>query len=196
MSSLSIAQIADVVAEHFGVSLVDLKSPRRCEPTVTARHVAIYLSRQLVPVGLPTIGAYFGDRDHSTVMHAVRRVRDEIRSSEAMRATVAGLHAALIVIANSRLAGAVGGVDALAYARSIALAPAREVMRASHVEIAAMAQRIVEAQAALEDAACLLRGLADPDIAGDEQTLAARAHRLAAGLEALGLIKIQQKDAA
>lgn len=69
-------------AHAFGVNEKDIVSPRRDAPSVQARHVAIYLARQMTPLSLPAIGRLFGGRDHTTILHAVRRV-DALLSHDA-----------------------------------------------------------------------------------------------------------------
>jgi hypothetical protein len=69
-----VSYIMDVVADHFGVSLQDILSIRRNESIVHARHVAIYLARSTTTHSLPVIGRLFGGRDHTTILHAVRKI--------------------------------------------------------------------------------------------------------------------------
>ena len=67
-------RIKEAVAARYEVSVLDLDSDRRLPEIVEPRHVAIYLCRVLTPASLPAIGRAFGDRDHTTVRHAVRRI--------------------------------------------------------------------------------------------------------------------------
>jgi hypothetical protein len=67
------AIVADV-CRQFGVTKNDLKSDRRSAPLVLARHVAMYLVKTETTWSLPQIGKFFGGRDHTTVLHAVRRI--------------------------------------------------------------------------------------------------------------------------
>ena len=73
-SVLSVETIQERVSQHFRVSVTDLKSHRRDRSVTFARQIAMYLSRTLAEVSFPGIAEKFGGRDHSTVMHAVRRV--------------------------------------------------------------------------------------------------------------------------
>ena len=66
-------------ATYFGVSVRDLVSQSRTHTLVTARQVAMYLCRELTDLSLPKIGQEFGGRDHTTVMHACRKISDLIR---------------------------------------------------------------------------------------------------------------------
>jgi len=68
-------QIMASTAEYFGVSLDDLRGHSRSRVLVNARQVAMYLCRELTDLSLPRIGQAFGGRDHTTVMHADRKIR-------------------------------------------------------------------------------------------------------------------------
>ncbi|MEM6761593.1 MAG: chromosomal replication initiator protein DnaA [Pseudomonadota bacterium] len=69
-----IEDIQRVVSQHYGVSKQDLVSARRTRTIVQPRQIAMYLSKVLTPRSLPEIGRRFGNRDHTTVLHAVRKV--------------------------------------------------------------------------------------------------------------------------
>src|SRR6476660_6553983 len=71
-------QIMVSTAEYFGVSLEDLKGHSRSRVLVNARQVAMYLCRALTDLSLPRIGQAFGGRDHTTVMHADRKMRQQM----------------------------------------------------------------------------------------------------------------------
>jgi len=62
-------------ASYFGVSVDDLCGPSRSRVLVTARQISMYLCRELTDLSLPKIGQAFGGRDHTTVMHADRKIR-------------------------------------------------------------------------------------------------------------------------
>lgn len=69
-----IEDIQKVVARHYNVSKQDLLSNRRTRVIVRPRQIAMYLSKLLTPRSLPEIGRRFGGRDHTTVLHAVRKI--------------------------------------------------------------------------------------------------------------------------
>ncbi|MBS9719239.1 chromosomal replication initiator protein DnaA [Tianweitania sp. BSSL-BM11] len=71
-----IEDIQRVVARHYNVSKTELLSNRRTRTIVKPRQVAMYLSKVLTPRSLPEIGRRFGGRDHTTVLHAVRKIED------------------------------------------------------------------------------------------------------------------------
>ena len=69
------ATIMAATAEYFGLSLDDLCGTSRSRVLVNARQIAMYLCRELTDLSLPKIGQTFGGRDHTTVMHADRKIR-------------------------------------------------------------------------------------------------------------------------
>ncbi|MDQ2805042.1 MAG: chromosomal replication initiator protein DnaA [Pseudomonadota bacterium] len=71
---VTIDEIQRKVAEHYNIRLTDMFSARRARAVARPRQVAMYLSKQLTSRSLPEIGRKFGNRDHTTVMHAVGRV--------------------------------------------------------------------------------------------------------------------------
>lgn len=75
---VTIDEIQKRVAEHFNVRLTDMHSARRARAVARPRQVAMYLAKQLTSRSLPEIGRKFGGRDHTTVMHAVRKI-DELK---------------------------------------------------------------------------------------------------------------------
>ena len=74
-----IEDIQKVVARHYNVSKNDLLSNRRTRVIVRPRQIAMYLSKMLTPRSLPEIGRRFGGRDHTTVLHAVRKIEGMIK---------------------------------------------------------------------------------------------------------------------
>jgi len=71
---VSVQVIMDEVAEYFSLTVEDLCSPSRSRQLVTARQIAMYLTRELTELSLPRIGKAFGGRDHTTVMHAKSKI--------------------------------------------------------------------------------------------------------------------------
>jgi chromosomal replication initiator protein len=70
----TVAEIRAASCRHFNVNEVTISSRRTDAQAVRARHIAMYLARQLTPLSLPNIGRQFGGRDHTTVLYAVRKV--------------------------------------------------------------------------------------------------------------------------
>ena len=79
---LSIRAIQLAVCQHYRITLIDLLSARRTAAVVLPRQVAVWLCRRLTTHSMPAIGQHFGGRDHTTILHAARRV-DELRRSDA-----------------------------------------------------------------------------------------------------------------
>ncbi len=79
---VTIEEIQKRVAAHFNIRVSDMHSARRARSVARPRQVAMYLAKQLTSRSLPEIGRKFGGRDHTTVMHAVRKV-DELCESDA-----------------------------------------------------------------------------------------------------------------
>jgi chromosomal replication initiator protein len=73
---VTIEEIQKKVAEHYSMRLTDMSSARRARAVARPRQVAMYLAKQLTSRSLPEIGRKFGNRDHTTVMHAVSRVTE------------------------------------------------------------------------------------------------------------------------
>ncbi len=73
---VTIDEIQKKVAEHFNIRVADMHSARRARAVARPRQVAMYLAKQLTPRSLPEIGRKFGGRDHTTVIHAVRKIEE------------------------------------------------------------------------------------------------------------------------
>ncbi|HEU0072145.1 MAG TPA: chromosomal replication initiator protein DnaA [Alphaproteobacteria bacterium] len=78
---VTIEEIQKRVAEHFNIRISDMSSARRARAVARPRQVAMYLAKQLTSRSLPEIGRKFGGRDHTTVMHAVKKV-EELRAGD------------------------------------------------------------------------------------------------------------------
>ena len=78
---VTIDEIQKRVAEHFNIRVADMHSARRARAVARPRQVAMYLAKQLTARSLPEIGRKFGGRDHTTVMHAVKKV-EELRATD------------------------------------------------------------------------------------------------------------------
>jgi chromosomal replication initiator protein len=80
---LTMEEIQKRVAEHFKIRVSDMSSARRSRAVARPRQVAMYLSKQLTSRSLPEIGRAFGGRDHTTVMHAVRKIEELVKTDSA-----------------------------------------------------------------------------------------------------------------
>ena len=75
-AEITAAAIIAQTANYFGLTIDDLCGSSRSRVLVTARQIAMYLCRELTEMSLPKIGQQFGGRDHTTVMHANRKIRE------------------------------------------------------------------------------------------------------------------------
>jgi chromosomal replication initiator protein len=80
--------VQKAVAAHFGIKLADLKSKRRTRQVVLPRQVAMYLCRTLVGSSLPEIGSFFGGKDHSTVIHAIKVMEEKKEKDPELKAKI------------------------------------------------------------------------------------------------------------
>jgi len=78
---ITVEEIQRKVADHYSIRLSDLIGPKRVRTFARPRQVAMYLAKQLTSRSLPEIGRRFGGRDHTTVMHGVRRI-EELRQKD------------------------------------------------------------------------------------------------------------------
>ena len=76
---VTIEMVQAEVARQFGMHVNDLRGNRRTQDVAHARHIAMYLSRELTEASLPQIGARFGGRHHSTVMHGVDKIERQLK---------------------------------------------------------------------------------------------------------------------
>jgi chromosomal replication initiator protein len=80
--SVSIESIQKALASHFNLKPSNLKAKRKTKQIVLARQIAMYLARSLTPSSLVEIGERFGGRDHSTVLHAISKIRSQMESDQ------------------------------------------------------------------------------------------------------------------
>jgi chromosomal replication initiator protein len=89
LGRVKIEDILKVVSRHYNVGRTDLLSARRSRAVVLPRQVGMYLAKKLTARSLPDIGRRFGGRDHSTVLHAVRKIDEQVRGDEKLAREVA-----------------------------------------------------------------------------------------------------------
>ncbi|HAZ1064926.1 TPA: chromosomal replication initiator protein DnaA [Enterococcus faecium] len=82
---LSILQIQEEVAKYYHIQLKDIKGKKRVKSIVVPRQIAMYLARELTDNSLPKIGAEFGGKDHTTVIHAHEKIQQLMDSSVSMQ---------------------------------------------------------------------------------------------------------------
>ena len=82
---LTIAKIQAIVADYYNVTIEDMKGKRRDKHIVFPRQVAMYLVRDETPSSLPVIGQAFGGRDHTTALHSIEKIANEMKDDERLR---------------------------------------------------------------------------------------------------------------
>lgn len=92
---ISIELIQKVVADHFGLKVADLKSEKRLKAFVQARQIAVWLCRDMTSASYPDIGARFGGKDHSTVIHAAKKIDKLLAEDANLSKTIEELKEAL-----------------------------------------------------------------------------------------------------
>ena len=78
---LSISRVQQLVAEHFNFTIAELVARTRTQDVVHARQIAMYLCRELLSASFPSIARAFGGKDHSTVIHACTKIRQQMQDS-------------------------------------------------------------------------------------------------------------------
>ncbi|MCM8797049.1 MAG: chromosomal replication initiator protein DnaA, partial [Candidatus Omnitrophica bacterium] len=85
---ISVDFIQRCVAEEFAISIQEIKTKRRNKNIVLPRQIAMYLSRELTDLSFPEIGAFFGGKDHTTVLHSYNKIKEEIASNPLLKERV------------------------------------------------------------------------------------------------------------
>ena len=88
---LTVEEILKRVSSHFNIKISDIKSPKRLKAVVLPRQIAMYLSRQLTSSSYPEIGERFGGKDHSTIIHAIRKIEKLIEEDFQLSSTIENL---------------------------------------------------------------------------------------------------------
>jgi chromosomal replication initiator protein len=90
-NEISVEFIQKIVASYYNIPVEKLREKTRKKLIVTARKLSMYLAKQLSDKSLSVIGDYFGGRDHSTVIHAVRSIEEMLDSDDRFKNVVADL---------------------------------------------------------------------------------------------------------
>jgi chromosomal replication initiator protein len=88
---LSVEEIVKKVSIYFNIKISDIKSAKRLKAVVLPRQIAMYLSRQLTSSSYPEIGERFGGKDHSTIIHAIRKIEKLMEEDFQLRSTIDNL---------------------------------------------------------------------------------------------------------
>jgi chromosomal replication initiator protein len=94
---LTIERIQEVVADYYQLSVEDMKGKRRDKHIVFPRQVAMYIVREETPSSLPVIGQAFGGRDHTTALHSIDKIANELKEEERLRYEVQAIRERLYV---------------------------------------------------------------------------------------------------
>jgi chromosomal replication initiator protein len=92
---IKIEDILKVVSRHYAVTRADIVSPRRHRSVVWPRQIGMYLAKHMTARSLPEIGRRFGDRDHTTVLHAIRKIDRELEGNNRLRDEIEALKSQL-----------------------------------------------------------------------------------------------------
>ncbi|HET9780242.1 MAG TPA: chromosomal replication initiator protein DnaA [Candidatus Dormibacteraeota bacterium] len=94
---INVERIQALVADYYNVTLDDMKGKRRDKHIVFPRQVAMYLVREETPSSLPAIGKAFGGRDHTTALHSIEKIANELKEDERLRYEVQAIREKLYV---------------------------------------------------------------------------------------------------
>ncbi|MEO8581584.1 MAG: chromosomal replication initiator protein DnaA [Patescibacteria group bacterium] len=88
-------EIIKTISNQYHIKLMDIKGPKRSKPIANARHIAMYLIKHHLDLPFAEIGRYFGDRDHTSVMHAVKKIEEALPANEELRTQVQAVRTSL-----------------------------------------------------------------------------------------------------
>ena len=93
---ISVEDIQKTVGAHYNVKISDLKSPKRLKALVLPRQVAMYLARQMTSSSYPELGERFGGKDHSTIIHAIKKIEKKMEEDYQLRSTIDTIRNAIL----------------------------------------------------------------------------------------------------
>lgn len=105
--AVTCALIVEAVSEYYGVNARDIVSARRTIPVLKPRHAAFWLSRKMTQKSLPEIGRNIGGRDHTTVLHGIRNINDQIAEQPLMLAELREIET--IILSAAGVVEVIGG---------------------------------------------------------------------------------------
>lgn len=85
---IDVDSIKNVVSQYYGISIKDLEGKKRTRDIAVPRQIAIYITRELTDMSFPSIAEAFGKKDHSTMMHAHKKIGNEILTNESVKFVV------------------------------------------------------------------------------------------------------------
>ncbi len=96
VKTISVEMVQKEVAAYFKIAVADLKTKKRHKNIILPRQAAMYLARKLTSHSLPEIGAAFGGKDHTTILHACRKIENELNSNKEIQKIVEHLNFVLL----------------------------------------------------------------------------------------------------
>jgi len=93
---ISVESIQKTVAAHYGIRVSDLKSSKRLKALVLPRQIAMYLSRSLTSCSYPELGEKFGGKDHSTIIHAIKKIDKKMEDDFQLRSAINTIKNAIV----------------------------------------------------------------------------------------------------
>jgi len=91
VKEITVEEIQKTVAGHYNIKVSDIRSPKRLKALILPRQIAMYLSRQMTDCSYPEIGERFGGKDHSTIIHAIRKIEKNLEDDLNLRVTIDNL---------------------------------------------------------------------------------------------------------
>jgi chromosomal replication initiator protein len=91
VGSANVDDIQKIVAAHFNITAADIRGRKRQKNIVNARHIAVYIARELTEYSYVELGSYFGGKDHSTIIHSISVIQEAIKLDPQMENTVTKL---------------------------------------------------------------------------------------------------------
>ncbi len=86
--TITVETVQKVVAEHYNISLSDIKGKKHTKNIAGPRHIAIYIARNLTDYSFPELGNEFGGRDHTTIMHGYEKIDNQIKIDSSLNSTI------------------------------------------------------------------------------------------------------------
>ena len=87
-SSITVDIIQKVVADHYNISISEMKGRKKHNTVVIPRQIAIYITRELCDYSYPELGNEFGGKDHTTIMHSYNKVVDQLKTDSILDSTI------------------------------------------------------------------------------------------------------------
>lgn len=93
---ITVEDIQKIVGLHYNIKVSDIKSPKRLKALVLPRQIAMYLARQMTSSSYPELGERFGGKDHSTIIHAIKKIEKKLEEDYQLRSTINSIRSAIL----------------------------------------------------------------------------------------------------